>query len=95
MTLDDFTDDIASRSRWARKHNQGHPSPAWSTGEQLAVALVLKDRTHLGAMGYTVQQAAQHVYDGMTMPPAGFGAWLESLRGRLDTGPVTCVSEED
>lgn len=83
MSLDDFTDATLERCRFARTHNQGHPLPAWSTREQLAVALVLKDGDHLKAMGYTVREAAQSVHDGMASPPADFGAWLESIRGRL------------
>lgn len=40
---DHFAQDILARSRWAFDHNAGHPKPAWSTGEKLAVALVLDD----------------------------------------------------
>lgn len=86
MSADTFADDILGRCRWAARHNGGRPSGAWSTGEQLAVALVLKDRAHLDAMGYTVQEAYQRVYGGMISPPAPeeFGAWFESIRAKLN-----------
>lgn len=77
---DEFAADILHRCRWAQQRNDGHPSPAWSTGEQLAVALVLRDRTHLDEMGYTVQEAAQRVHDGMAAPPTDLGAWLDGIR---------------
>ncbi|MCA1677165.1 MAG: hypothetical protein LC799_34965 [Actinobacteria bacterium] len=81
--VDAFAADIAWRCRRAREGLGGHPSPAWSTGEQLAVALVLRDRAHLDAMGYTPRQAAQRVHDGMLVPPADLGAWLEGIRVQL------------
>lgn len=85
MQLDEFAADTLDRCRWAQRHHGGHPSLAWSTGEQLAVALVLRDRTHLDEMGYTAQEAAQRVHDGMAMPPADFNAWLEGIRAELRT----------
>ncbi|MEU9837329.1 hypothetical protein AB0D67_37830 [Streptosporangium sp. NPDC048047] len=85
IRLDRFAEDILGRCRWAKRHNDGRPSGAWSTGEQLAVALVLRDRAHLDGMGYTVQEAYQRVYGGMISPPPydEFGAWFNSIRGRL------------
>ncbi|GHE32232.1 hypothetical protein GCM10017673_38840 [Streptosporangium violaceochromogenes] len=76
------SDDILRRCRWALDHG-GHPSAAWSTGEQLAVAIVLKDHAHLDAMGYTVEQAYQRVLAGMVSPPTDLGAWFEAIRVRL------------
>jgi hypothetical protein len=43
MSVDDFTQDVLTRSRWAFDNNDGHPKQAWSAGERLAVALVLDD----------------------------------------------------
>jgi hypothetical protein len=37
VNLTGFAADITRRSRWARDHNDGHPEPAWSTGERLAI----------------------------------------------------------
>lgn len=81
MTLDRFGLDIAWRSRWALDHNDGYPSGAWSTGEQLAVALVLFNRQHLADMDYSATEAAQRIaaeVDG------DFSAWLNAIRAQLD-----------
>lgn len=82
MMTDRFTVDVLDRCRWAQAHNAGRPSGAWSTGEQLAVALVLRDDEHLAAMGYTVQEAAQRVADGMWSPP-DMSRWLAAIRAEL------------
>jgi hypothetical protein len=81
--LDRFGADIVHRCRWALDHNDGHPLSAWSTGERLAVALVLYDRDHLTAMGYTPTEAAQRVVGGMWDPPRDFPAWLGAIRTEL------------
>lgn len=75
--------DLLERARWARAHNGGHPNGAWSTGEQLGVALVLKDREHLAGLGYTPTEAARRVADGMYFPPADFTGWLDGIRAQL------------
>lgn len=82
--LDDFGKDIAIRARSARRNHGGHPNGAWSTGEQLAVALVLRDQEHLDLMGYTTQEAAHRVYAGMIAPPSDFNGWLDSVREAAD-----------
>ena len=56
---DSFATDITARARWALEHNHGEPKAAWSTGEKLAVALVLGNRPYLDAAGYTPQEAGQ------------------------------------
>lgn len=78
---DPFTADTIRRSRIARE--RGSINGAWSTGEQLAVALVLKDKAHLERMDYTPQEAAQRVYGGMIIPPRDFNAWLADIRASL------------
>jgi hypothetical protein len=75
--------DILRRARWALAHNDGHPNGAWSTGEQLGVALALNDTEYLAAMGYTTQEAAERVAGGMYFPPADFDAWLAGIRAQL------------
>jgi hypothetical protein len=82
--LDDFALDVLRRCRWARAHNDARPSGAWSTGEQLAVALVLNDHETLAELDYAWAQAAQRVADGMWSPPADFNAWLGAMRAALD-----------
>lgn len=84
VQLDEFAADVVRRCGWAQQHNDGHPSPTWSSGEQLAVALVLRDRAHLDAMGYTVQEAAQRVHGGMASPPSDFGVWVAGIRAALE-----------
>ena len=79
-----LTADTLQRARWARKHNDSHPSGAWSTGEQLAVALVLDDQDHLAGMQYTAAEAASRVTGGMYFPIADLDAWLADVRGQLD-----------
>jgi hypothetical protein len=80
---DEFAQDVLRRCRWAQINNHGHPSGVWSTGEQLAVALVLHDHEHLEAMDYTPTEAAQRVLDGMLDPPADVNAWLAAIRVEL------------
>lgn len=88
IVLDDYAEDVLARCRWARAHNDGHPRGVWSTGEQLAVALVLRDHEHLTAMGYTSTQAAQRVIGDTGMPAEQIPAWLAAIRGALDTQPA-------
>jgi hypothetical protein len=80
----DFAEDILDRCYIAVKHYDGRPNGAWSTGEQLAVALVLDDHDHLGEMGYTVLEAAERVRGGMILPPEDILAWLKAIRAQLD-----------
>lgn len=72
--------DVARRCRWAVDHNDGHPNGAWSTGEQLAVALVLADTDHLTSMDYTTEQAMERVAGGMLEPPRNFAKWITNIR---------------
>lgn len=78
--MDDFAAATARRARWVEKENRYQ---AWSTGETLAVALVLCDRDMLEYMGYTDQEATQRVCGGMISPPQDFSAWLKTIRETL------------
>lgn len=51
-----FSTDIARRARWALDHNGGRPNGAWSTGEQLIVALVLYRYDFLAENGWTADE---------------------------------------
>ena len=51
--MTDFAADITARSSRAQARNNGHPEPAWSTGERLIVALVLGNQATLDSEGYT------------------------------------------
>ncbi len=81
----DFAGDITRRARWARDHNDGRPEPAWSTGERLAVALVLGDQATLDAEGYTRQEAAQRLAGDIAFYgyPGDAGTWLQEIRAAL------------
>jgi hypothetical protein len=78
--VDEFAKATARRARWVKK--EGYYQ-AWSTGETLAVALVLCDGPILKDMDYTPQEAARRVYGGMGDPPRDFNAWLKSVREYL------------
>jgi hypothetical protein len=83
--LDDFGRDIAWRAHLATRPGEcGHPFGTWSTGEQLAVAVVLEDREHLEAMGYTLEEATRSVRDRMMVPPADMAAWVTAVRYERD-----------
>jgi hypothetical protein len=83
--LDNFATDTARRCKWAVHHNNGQPDGGWSMREQLAVALVLRNRMHLVLMGYTIDEAIRVLRDGMSNPPAAseFTAWLERIRAAI------------
>jgi hypothetical protein len=85
VNASEFAADIAHRARLAREHNDGHPYPAWSTGERLAVALVLDDDETLEAEGYTREQAGQRI--GGDLEFYGYGAgvetWIADIREAL------------
>lgn len=77
--------DLLERCRSAKRNHGGHPYGGWSTGEQLFVALVLKDRATLDVLGYSVQDAAQRLAGEMWSPhtPEEFMRWLTALRVEL------------
>jgi hypothetical protein len=82
MTVaDSFAADITARARRALEHNHGEPKAAWSTGEKLAVALVLGNRRYLDAAGYTRQEAASRL--SADLMGADAGAWLSGVRSAL------------
>jgi hypothetical protein len=74
---------LIARCRWARDHNDGHPNGAWSTGEQLAVALVLRNRAYLDAAGWTPTEVAQRLVGEGLASPEGFPAWLDAIRTQV------------
>jgi hypothetical protein len=81
----DFAADIARRARWSRACNDGHANPAWSTGEKLAVALVLDDGDTFAAEEYTPQEAAARIggeleYYGYA---EGVEQWIADVREML------------
>lgn len=81
--MDDFAKDIASRARWAVAHNDGQPKAAWSTGERLAVALVLDDVAAIEAEGFTVEQALRRLAGDISGSTADAETWIAEVRGEL------------
>jgi hypothetical protein len=84
MMTDSFAQDITARARWARDHNGGEPKAAWSTGEKLAVALVLRNSAYLDAAGYTTREAASRLSGDLMGGDAE--AWLREVRADLAAG---------
>lgn len=82
--LDEFAADILRRCQIALA-DDGHPYGAWSTGEKLAVALVLLDWPYLRVEGYTPAEAWARVAGGTWSPPADPRAWLAAIRHHLES----------
>ncbi|GAB3551271.1 hypothetical protein J2S53_000898 [Actinopolyspora lacussalsi] len=78
-------DEIIERCRWARDHNENHPSQQWSTGEQLAVALVLRDRSWLEWTDHTTETATDLVCERAGLSAFEFTGWLNDIRAALET----------
>ena len=81
--MDDVAKDIAAKARWAIIHNDGWPKPAWSTGERLAVALVLDDPAALEAEDFTRDQALQRLAGDIGGSIADAEAWIEQVQATL------------
>jgi hypothetical protein len=77
-----LADDIAHRVRLALA-DDGHPHPAWSTGEQLFVALVLDDTEYLDAEQWTREQAVQRLAGEIYGDDADAEAWIRDVRTAL------------
>lgn len=77
-------DGITERCRWARDHNEGRPSQQWSPGEQLAVALVLRDREWLDSMSHTTETATELVCEQAGLSAFEFTGWLNDIRASLE-----------
>lgn len=76
---DGFGQETVRRARYVQAH--GGRYRAWSTGETLAVALVLRDDEQLAASGYSTRpEALRRVLGGMSSPPADPDEWLATLR---------------
>lgn len=83
--MDDFAEDIARRARWALEHNDGTPNPAWSTGERLFVALVLRDEQYLADEEWTVDETRRRLAGELGAASyAEVDEWLAEVRGALE-----------
>ena len=81
--MDDFAKDVAARARWALIHNDGWPKPAWSTGERLAVALVLDDPEAINREGFTREVALRRLAGDIEGTAADAEAWIKSVQAML------------
>ncbi len=81
--MDDFTKDIAAKVRWAIVHNDGFPKPSWSTGERLAVALVIGYPDLLEAEDATREEALSRLAGDITGSQADAEAWIGEVRAAL------------
>jgi predicted nucleic acid-binding Zn ribbon protein len=88
--MTDFAADITARARWAQARNNGHPEPAWSTGERLIVALVLGNQATLDSEGYTRQQALQRLSGDLAFYGCTADAeiWITGIRAALRLGTI-------
>lgn len=82
---DTFAEDITGRCRWALAHNDGTPNPAWSTGERLYVALILRDRAYLEAEEYSVAEVVSRLAGDLgTVPGDEVADWIRDIRVALE-----------
>lgn len=90
--MSDFAKDIAAKARWALIHNDGWPKAAWSTGERLAVALVLDDPAAIETEGVTRERALSRLAADVEFYATGAlaggsaaaaEAWIEEVRAAL------------
>lgn len=79
--LDDFAKDILNKCRIAVRRR--YISPAWSHGEQAAVAVVTRDREWCTENNYTAQEAAARAAAGLPVPTVDFSAWIDAIRVEL------------
>ncbi|ASU78646.1 hypothetical protein CDG81_10590 [Actinopolyspora erythraea] len=78
-------DEITERCRWAREHNAGRPSRQWPVGEQLAVALVLRDRAWLESTNHSTETATELVCEQARLSAFEFTGWLNDIRAVLES----------
>ena len=81
--MDDFAKDIAAKARWAIVHNDGWPKSAWSTGERLAVALVVGYPDLLEAEDATREEALSRLAGDIMGSQADAEAWVGEVRAAL------------
>ena len=81
--MNDFAQDIAAKARWAIVHNDGQPKPAWSTGERLAVALVVGYPDVLEAEGATREEALSRLAGDIYGSVADAETWIQDVKDAL------------
>ncbi len=80
-------DDWLNKARLVRRLDPGQPWPAWSSGEVLAVAVIIDDRDRLAAAGYTADEALERLrFDIGEDTVESARTVFADLRAQLDTG---------
>ncbi|OZC96125.1 hypothetical protein CH275_26665 [Rhodococcus sp. 06-235-1A] len=84
-SADRFAIDWLDKARFARACDKlGEPWPAWSTGEVLAVAVLLRDTATLTRLGYTEVEAHDRLRYDIGKPDLDTTAeWFANIRARL------------
>ncbi|MGB2720380.1 MAG: hypothetical protein WBG53_19460 [Rhodococcus sp. (in: high G+C Gram-positive bacteria)] len=84
-SADRFATDWLDKARFARTCNdRDEPWPAWSTGEVLAVAVLLRDTAMLTRLGYTEVEALDRLRYDIGKPDLDTAAqWFADIRARL------------
>jgi hypothetical protein len=80
-----YATDWLAKAHFARRCNDlAEPWPAWSTGELLAVAVILQDMRKLADLDYTEVDALERLRYDIDLPDLNTAAqWFEDLRARL------------
>lgn len=79
-TVDHLLADWLNKARFARRLRPNENWPAWSTGELLAVAVILDDAEQLAAMDYTMAEALERLRWDIAEPSVADAA---AVFGRL------------
>ena len=84
----EFARSLVDRVRWARECNGGDPSIYWPLEEQLAVALVLRNRAYLlresRCITHPVPMAYAYVGKGRTRRNADLVVWINKIRDAVE-----------
>ncbi|MFY2787454.1 hypothetical protein [Rhodococcus sp. MALMAid1271] len=82
---DRYATDWLDKAQFARTCNElGEPWPAWSTGQHLAVAVLLQDMRKLADLDYTEVDALERLRYDVDLPDLNAAAqWFADLRDRL------------
>jgi hypothetical protein len=80
-----YATDWLTKAQFARSCNERNaPWPAWSTGDTLAVAVLLCDTTALAALDCTEVEALQRLRHDIGAPDLDAAVrWFAKLRARL------------
>ena len=84
-SADRFATDWLDKAQFARTcTDRDEPWPAWSTGEVLAVAVILRDTAMLTRLGYTEVEALDRLRYDIRKPDLNTAAqWFADIRTQL------------